>query len=83
MNTAGLRKGLGCVLERYRHERNMTIETLAAASGVPDVLLKAYEEGNYGPTFAEFLCIANGLDVPPCTLLNDVMVQWRLNPTDY
>jgi transcriptional regulator with XRE-family HTH domain len=83
MNTAGLRKALGVVLERYRNERAVTIETLATATGIAEVLLKAYEEGSYGPTFADFLRIAHGLDVPPCTLLNDVLVQWKANPTDY
>ena len=84
MNTAGLRKALGLVLERYRLERAVTIETLAAATGVAEALLKAYEDGSYGPTFADFVCIADGLDVPPCTLLNDVLVQWKSNPpTDY
>jgi hypothetical protein len=83
MNTAGLLKGFGTVVERYRHERAMSIETLSAASGVPEPLVKCFEDGNYGPTFTDFLRIANGLDVPPCTLLNDVLVQWKSNPTDY
>jgi transcriptional regulator with XRE-family HTH domain len=83
MNTAGLLKGFGSVVERYRHERALSVETLAIAAGVPEALIKSYEAGDYGPTFADFLRIANGLDVPPCTLLNDVLVQWRLNPSDY
>ena len=83
MNTAGLLKGFGSVLERYRHERALSIETLAAATGVPEPLIKCFETGDYGPTLTDFLRIAKGLDVLPCTLLNDVIVQWRLKPTDY
>jgi len=83
MNTAGLLKGFGTVLERYRHERGLSIETLAAASCMPEVLIKCFEAGDYGPTFVDFLRIANGLDVPPGALLTDVLTQWKLNPTDY
>ena len=83
MNTEGLLNGFGRVLEQYRRERNLTIETLAAASGVAEPLIKCYEGGEYGSTFADFLRLAHGLDVPPGTFLNDVLVQWRLKPTDY
>jgi transcriptional regulator with XRE-family HTH domain len=83
MNTDRLLKGFGSVVERYRHERALSIETLATASGVPEPLIKSFETGDYGPTFVDFLRIANGLDVPPAMLLSDVLVQWRLKPTDY
>ena len=83
MNTAGLLRAFGHVLERYRHERNLTIERLEDASGIPAALIKCFETGDYGPTFVDFIRLAHGLDVPPATLLNDVLVQWRLKPTDY
>ena len=82
MNTAGLVEGFGRVLERYRHERGLTIETLAAVAGLPEVMMKTFEAGDYGPTLVDFIVIANGLDTPPGTLLNDVLIQWKLSPTD-
>jgi hypothetical protein len=65
MNTAGLLKGFDCVLERYRHERALTIETLEAATGIPAVLIKCFETGDYTPTFIDFLRIATGSTCRP------------------
>jgi transcriptional regulator with XRE-family HTH domain len=83
MNTAGLLIGFGSVLERYRHKRALTIERLEDASGIPAVLIKCFETADYTPTLIDFFRIAGALDVPPCTLLNDVLVQWKSNPTDF
>jgi transcriptional regulator with XRE-family HTH domain len=60
----------GCV-RGLRSERGLTLEALAAKSGVSRSMISLIERGESSPTAAVLEKIAAGLDVPLATLFND------------
>ncbi len=56
-------------LKRLRHERNMSLGRLAAASDLSKVMLSQIERGKANPTINTLWKIATGLNVPYTALL--------------
>ncbi|HBY97375.1 MAG: XRE family transcriptional regulator [Ardenticatenaceae bacterium] len=57
-------QSLGQTLQAIRESREMTLEQLAAVTGVSAGLLSQLERGLGNPTFESLLKIASGLNVP-------------------
>jgi len=72
----------GDVLCRHRHDRKLTAQELATASGLSEREITGLERGDYGPTLKDFFRVANALGKHPSILLIDVISAWRADPTD-
>ncbi len=58
-----LRLAVGAKIQRLREEQNRTLQDLAAATGLSESRLHAYETSIAEPAIGELLKIANALDV--------------------
>ena len=63
-------KNFGARLEAFRMSHEMSIEELAAASGVDADTIKSFEDGVSYPTVSCVRKLAHVLQVFPSTLLN-------------
>jgi transcriptional regulator with XRE-family HTH domain len=74
----------GKLLTRLRVELNMTQDTLALATDLPDTnAVMAMEQGEREPTLTELFRIANALRMPHAILFVDIVEAWRHDPTDH
>ena len=59
---------LGRALRRLRHERGMTLESLAAAAGMHVTYLSRIERAHSSPTWEKLTGLARAMDVPVSTI---------------
>jgi len=72
-----LRYAFGNVLVRYRRERKLTVEALAAAVGWSTSELTSMECGDYAPSLKDLFRIASAFGQEPAILFVDVVADWR------
>lgn len=61
-------KDLGRALRRLRHEREMTLESLAAAAGMHVTYLSRVERAHSSPTWEKLIGLARAMDIPVSTI---------------
>lgn len=59
-------------LKKIRTERNMTLGQLSSVSKISKAMLAEIEKGNSNPTINTILKIANGLNVPYTSLMEEI-----------
>ncbi|MDO4380035.1 MAG: XRE family transcriptional regulator [Clostridia bacterium] len=59
-------------LKRLRTERNLTLGQLSSISGISKAMLAEIEKGKSNPTINTILKIANGLNVPYTSLMEEI-----------
>jgi transcriptional regulator with XRE-family HTH domain len=69
---------LGAAIRRLRHERGLTIESLAFASDIHPTYLSEIERGNRNPTWQIVCRLARALDTPVATVAHDAEAEERL-----
>jgi len=74
-----LRHAFGNVLVRYRRERKLTVEAVAAAVGWSTAEVASMECGDYAPSLKDLFRVASAFDEEPAILFIDVVAAWRSN----
>ena len=74
-----MRLSIGKTINTIRNEKNITIEDLSKALGVPEELIKSWESGNTYPEITILKSIARILDTTTDALL---MYETKLTPED-
>ena len=59
-------------LKKFRTERNLTLGQLSSVSGISKAMLAEIEKGNSNPTINTILKIANGLNIPYTSLMEEI-----------
>ena len=74
----GIREGFGAALRRFREDRGMSQDELAARAGMPQGTISAIERGTRAPGVDTLWKMVQGLGVSP----NDVYRAAGLFPTE-
>lgn len=70
--TAHLVKTLGMIIKRFRESQGKTIYKISAEAGLPKATWREMELGLKNFRFATLWKVAEGLDIPPATLIEEL-----------
>lgn len=70
--TAHLVKTLGCIIKQYRENQGKTIYKISAEAGMPKATWREVELGLKNFRFTTLWKVAEGLDIPPATLIEEL-----------
>lgn len=73
---------IGPIIQRERKARHLTLERLAALSGVSRSMLSQIERGESNPTFAVLWGLTQALKIDLGELISDGVAQRRAAPVD-
>ena len=72
-----LQYAFGNVFVRYRRERKLTVQAVAAAIGWSTAEVASMECGDYAPNLKDLFRIASASDEEPAILFIDVVAAWQ------